>query len=293
MHCMCQTGSAMPLPCSPAGVPRSQPARRDLLTPRRHPSVPPAPPLTPLPSLQVVQLLLCDLLLVTRTNLWQQQMTVSQQRSCLYQASALELRGFQQDLSSLRRLAQTLRPAMRRVSPSTLVPARPLVPQAVLTVPVPLQVFLHEATARLMARASPTRTHQLLDRSLRRRGVQGSKTGGTRGGTPRCSSPQRRWVVGREGFAGGTSPSPRRSTQVWVGGFRQHPGWLTSAVSSQPESRRATPRRGSTPRRCCWPAATSRPASCRGPGSAWGCWPRPPARWRNWATSGRCTTASR
>ncbi|XP_009466217.1 PREDICTED: sterol regulatory element-binding protein 1 [Nipponia nippon] len=102
---------------------------------------------------KVVQLLLCDLLLVTRTNLWQQQMSVSQQRSCLYQASALELRGFQQDLSSLRRLAQTLRPAMRRV-------------------------FLHEATARLMARASPTRTHQLLDRSLRRRGVQGSKTAG-------------------------------------------------------------------------------------------------------------------
>jgi len=30
-------------------------------------------------------------------------------------------------------------------------------------------VFLHEATARLMAGASPTRTHQLLDRSLRRR----------------------------------------------------------------------------------------------------------------------------
>ncbi|XP_050761716.1 sterol regulatory element-binding protein 1 [Gymnogyps californianus] len=108
---------------------------------------------------KAVQLLLCDLLLVTRTNLWQQQMSVSQQRSCLYQASALELRGFQQDLSSLRRLAQTLRPAMRRV-------------------------FLHEATARLMARASPTRTHQLLDRSLRRRGVQGSKTGGTRAGEP-------------------------------------------------------------------------------------------------------------
>ncbi|NXP47683.1 SRBP1 protein, partial [Heliornis fulica] len=102
---------------------------------------------------KAVQLLLCDLLLVTRTNLWQQQMSVSQQRSCLYQASALELRGFQQDLSSLRRLAQTLRPAMRRV-------------------------FLHEATARLMARASPTRTHQLLDRSLRRRGVQGAKTAG-------------------------------------------------------------------------------------------------------------------
>ncbi|XP_065267554.1 sterol regulatory element-binding protein 1 [Emys orbicularis] len=101
---------------------------------------------------KAVQLLLCDLLLVTRTNLWQQQMNVSQQLSCVYQASALELRGFQQDLSSLRRLAQTFRPAMRRV-------------------------FLHEATARLMARASPTRTHQLLDRSLRRRGAQSSKEG--------------------------------------------------------------------------------------------------------------------
>ncbi|POI23860.1 hypothetical protein CIB84_012392, partial [Bambusicola thoracicus] len=102
---------------------------------------------------KAVQLLLCDLLLVTRTNLWQQQMSASQQLRGTYQASALELRGFQQDLSSLRRLAQTLRPAMRRV-------------------------FLHEATARLMARASPTRTHQLLDRSLRRRGVQGSKAAG-------------------------------------------------------------------------------------------------------------------
>ncbi|KAF1612379.1 UNVERIFIED_CONTAM: Sterol regulatory element-binding protein 1, partial [Eudyptes pachyrhynchus] len=128
---------------------------------------------------KAVQLLLCDLLLVTRTNLWQQQMSVSQQRSCLYQASALELRGFQQDLSSLRRLAQTLRPAMRRVSPLTLIPAGPFVPCARLrSLSALLQVFLHEATARLMARASPTRTHQLLDRSLRRRGVQGSKTAG-------------------------------------------------------------------------------------------------------------------
>ncbi|NXK64705.1 SRBP1 protein, partial [Sylvietta virens] len=128
---------------------------------------------------KAVQLLLCDLLLVTRTNLWQQQMGASQQRSCLYQASALELRGFQQDLSSLRRLAQTLRPAMRRVSPQTCHLLAPLVPCTWLCSPSPsTQVFLHEATARLMARASPTRTHQLLDRSLRRRGVQGSKTAG-------------------------------------------------------------------------------------------------------------------
>ncbi|XP_067390269.1 sterol regulatory element-binding protein 1 [Emydura macquarii macquarii] len=109
---------------------------------------------------KAVQLLLCDLLLVTRTHLWHQQMNVSQQLSCVYQASALELRGFQQDLSSLRRLAQTFRPAMRRV-------------------------FLHEATARLMARASPTRTHQLLDRSLRRRGAQSSKEAGEPESQPR------------------------------------------------------------------------------------------------------------
>lgn len=190
----------MPLPCSPASAPRSnacpQGPPHPRLWPRRpsvHLSVPPLthlplPSPLPPPHLKVVQLLLCDLLLVTRTNLWQQQMGVSQQRSCLYQASALELRGFQQDLSSLRRLAQTLRPAMRRVSPPPPDPhpaPRPLVPGTQPRSPSPpFQVFLHEATARLMARASPTRTHQLLDRSLRRRGVQGSKTGGTWGGRP-------------------------------------------------------------------------------------------------------------
>lgn len=31
------------------------------------------------------------------------------------------------------------------------------------------QVFLHETTVRLMAGASPTRTHQLLEHNLRRR----------------------------------------------------------------------------------------------------------------------------
>uniref|UniRef100_UPI00398E4E63 sterol regulatory element-binding protein 1 isoform X2 n=1 Tax=Pristiophorus japonicus TaxID=55135 RepID=UPI00398E4E63 len=93
---------------------------------------------------KAVQLLLCDLLLVTRTSTWQQQISGSQPVNCAHQASPIELRGFQQDLSSLRKLSQTFRPALRRV-------------------------FLHEATARLMAGASPTRTHQLLDRSLRRR----------------------------------------------------------------------------------------------------------------------------
>ncbi|KAJ4931961.1 hypothetical protein JOQ06_010397 [Pogonophryne albipinna] len=110
---------------------------------------------------KVVQLLLCDLLLVMRTNVWRlQQQGAGPAGSGLvgtsgpagvHQASPPELQGFQQDLSSLRKLAHSFRPAMRRL-------------------------FLHEATARLMAGASPTRTHQLLDRSLRRRATPGAKT---------------------------------------------------------------------------------------------------------------------
>ncbi|XP_062388234.1 sterol regulatory element-binding protein 1 isoform X3 [Sardina pilchardus] len=105
---------------------------------------------------KVVQLLLCDLLLVTRTNVWRALQSQSapapaSPSAASPQASPAELHGFQQDLSSLRKLAQTFRPAMRRL-------------------------FLHEATARLMAGASPTRTHQLLDRSLRRRTTPGAKT---------------------------------------------------------------------------------------------------------------------
>ncbi|XP_062840910.1 sterol regulatory element-binding protein 1 isoform X1 [Trichomycterus rosablanca] len=102
---------------------------------------------------KLVQLLLCDLLLVTRTSLWREQQACppsSPQQSSTSAASPVELQGFQQDLSSLRKLAHSFRPAMRRL-------------------------FLHEATARLMAGASPTRTHQLLDRSLRRRATPGSK----------------------------------------------------------------------------------------------------------------------
>lgn len=46
---------------------------------------------------------------------------------------------------------------------------------------LPSQVFLHEATVRLMAGASPTRTHQLLEHSLRRRTPQSSKQGQPQG----------------------------------------------------------------------------------------------------------------
>ena len=40
----------------------------------------------------------------------------------------------------------------------------------------PLQVFLHEATARLMAGASPAKTQQLLGRSLRKRYPSGVRS---------------------------------------------------------------------------------------------------------------------
>lgn len=42
----------------------------------------------------------------------------------------------------------------------------------------PPQVFLHETTVRLIAGASPTRTHQLLEHNLRRR-THGSHSAGT------------------------------------------------------------------------------------------------------------------
>ncbi|XP_049740471.1 sterol regulatory element-binding protein 2 [Elephas maximus indicus] len=101
---------------------------------------------------QVVQLLTCDLLLSLRTVLWQKQAGASQALGETYQASGAELAGFQRDLGSLRRLAHSFRPAYRKV-------------------------FLHEATVRLMAGASPTRTHQLLEHSLRRRTTQNAKHG--------------------------------------------------------------------------------------------------------------------
>ncbi|XP_045690770.1 sterol regulatory element-binding protein 2 [Phyllostomus hastatus] len=100
----------------------------------------------------VVQLLTSDLLLSLRTALWQKQAGASQALGETYHASGAELAGFQRDLGSLRRLAHGFCPAYRKV-------------------------FLHEATVRLMAGASPTRTHQLLEHSLRRRTAQSTKHG--------------------------------------------------------------------------------------------------------------------
>ncbi|KFR11030.1 Sterol regulatory element-binding protein 2, partial [Opisthocomus hoazin] len=86
----------------------------------------------------MIQLLACDLLLSLRTSLWQKQ-----------------------------------------GKPSPVQPQHHPCVGPHLTPPscLPFQVFLHEATVRLMAGASPTRTHQLLEHSLRRRTPQSTKQG--------------------------------------------------------------------------------------------------------------------
>ncbi|MCJ8749359.1 hypothetical protein PDJAM_G00175470 [Pangasius djambal] len=87
------------------------------------------------------ELLVCDLLLTLRTSLWQRGGGANGESS---PAPSPQLAGFQRDLSSLRKLGQGYAQAQHKV-------------------------FLHETTVRLMAGASPTRTHQLLEHSLRRR----------------------------------------------------------------------------------------------------------------------------
>ncbi|KAE8611426.1 hypothetical protein XENTR_v10012446 [Xenopus tropicalis] len=101
---------------------------------------------------KVVQLLICDLLLSLRTSLWQKQSSSSPAAGESIHAPTSVLTGFQRDLSSLRRLALTFKPAH-------------------------CKLFLHEATVRLMAGASPTRTHQLLQHSLQKRTALANKQG--------------------------------------------------------------------------------------------------------------------
>lgn len=96
-----------------------------------------------------VELLVCDLLLTLRTSLWQRGGCSSSTSGGSSNgesgpAPTFQLAGFQRDLSTLRKLAQCYRQAQHKV-------------------------FLHETTVRLMAGASPTRTHQLLEHNLRRR----------------------------------------------------------------------------------------------------------------------------
>lgn len=88
-----------------------------------------------------VELLVCDLLLTLRTSLWQRGGSSNGEPG---PAPGAVLSGFQRDLSALRKLTQCYRQAQHKV-------------------------FLHETTVRLMAGASPTRTHQLLEHNLRRR----------------------------------------------------------------------------------------------------------------------------
>ncbi|XP_076446887.1 sterol regulatory element-binding protein 1-like [Babylonia areolata] len=92
-------------------------------------------------TIKSIQLLLCDWLLTTRTQLWE----ISQPMD--RPASQVELIAFQQDLTSLRKIACNHKAALSKV-------------------------FLHEATARMMAGANPARTQQLLDRNIRRRALK-------------------------------------------------------------------------------------------------------------------------
>ncbi|CAK9800502.1 Sterol regulatory element-binding protein 1 [Anthophora plagiata] len=92
----------------------------------------------------LTQLWICDWLLEMRTTLWQE-LDNDLERS----TTSISLGGFQRDLACLRQLCQHI--------PSTLA-----------------RVFLYEATARIMAEATPVKTQILLDRSLHHRNSRSS-----------------------------------------------------------------------------------------------------------------------
>ncbi|XP_011701479.1 PREDICTED: sterol regulatory element-binding protein 1 isoform X2 [Wasmannia auropunctata] len=92
----------------------------------------------------LTQLLVCDWLLEIRTILWQE-MDAEPERS----VASVSLAGFQRDLACLRQLCQHIPSVMARV-------------------------FLYEATARMMAGATPVKTQILLDRSLHHRNSRSS-----------------------------------------------------------------------------------------------------------------------
>ncbi|XP_015429774.1 PREDICTED: sterol regulatory element-binding protein 1 [Dufourea novaeangliae] len=92
----------------------------------------------------LTQLWICDWLLEMRTTLWQE-LDNDSKRSNIN----VSLGGFQRDLACLRQLCQHI--------PSTLS-----------------RVFLYEATARIMAGATPVKTQVLLDRSLHHRNSRSS-----------------------------------------------------------------------------------------------------------------------
>ncbi|XP_029180137.2 sterol regulatory element-binding protein 1-like [Acropora millepora] len=91
---------------------------------------------------QLAQLLCCDWLLSTRKDIWE----FSQEPHSLTPVDPVELRAFQNDLESLKKLAHSIPAALPRL-------------------------YLYEAVARLMAGANPTETHHLLQRSTLRQRV--------------------------------------------------------------------------------------------------------------------------
>ncbi|XP_057340757.1 sterol regulatory element-binding protein 1 [Microplitis mediator] len=95
-------------------------------------------------NVQLVQLWLCDWLLELRTVLWQELGGETGQT-----AVSTFLASFQGDLARLRQLSQYI--------PSVLP-----------------RIFLYEATARIMAGATPVKTQLLLDRSLHHRNSRSS-----------------------------------------------------------------------------------------------------------------------
>ncbi|XP_050057621.1 sterol regulatory element-binding protein 2-like isoform X2 [Aphis gossypii] len=99
----------------------------------------------PQPIVIMTLLLACDWLLETRMLSWQEE--CKKMPAGYVNLEFSNLKSFQEDLTSLRKIAQ-------------------FVPFATA------KVFLYEATARLMAGASPTKTQQLFDRSLRHRSTR-------------------------------------------------------------------------------------------------------------------------
>ncbi|XP_075164054.1 sterol regulatory element binding protein [Haematobia irritans] len=94
------------------------------------------------------QLLTCDWILETRTQLWEREyMTVDDDG--YYQIPGDVLEKFQKDLNSLRSIVENIPSGQSRI-------------------------YLYEAVCRLMAGASPGPTQQLLDRSLRYRHARSS-----------------------------------------------------------------------------------------------------------------------
>lgn len=104
---------------------------------------------TPSRLRQLAQLLCCDWLLETRTEIWEK-VTGAGCSQGGYPADPAELEAFQHDLGSLQKLTHNM--------------------------PAVLPKFhLYEAVARMMAGANPTRTHELLERSTLRQRITSQK----------------------------------------------------------------------------------------------------------------------